>query len=193
MTDAKKKEITLTASGYEYDRDLVKVPIKVSPALQAVLANQLDLIEMIEKDGPEDPVFIAQHRSELLQVEEEIAGSFSKFIKKKEAEKERRTQKKEPTLTIPEWSPEDKGPSLKDTYPLGVDMEAQLDRMADKLSPGLPSAKYEERSRPVEKPVAVDVKRVALGASIKALSGFLGRDLTEKEISAIERQVESYL
>ncbi|MFZ5643861.1 MAG: hypothetical protein ACOY46_09755 [Bacillota bacterium] len=201
MADNKKQE-TLTASGYEYDKDLVKVPIKVSPALQAIIANQLDLIELIEKGGPKDPVFIAQHRAELAQVEEEIAGSFSKYLKKKEAEKSKRAVKKEAPVDIPEWSPENpgssgtkgrKGTGRDDWYPPGADMEEQLDRMADRLSPGLPSSKYEKRTRTVEQAADVDVKRVAVGASIKALSGFLGRELTEEEIAAIEKQVESYL
>jgi hypothetical protein len=201
LTDHKKQEV-LTASGYQFDRDLVKVPIKVSPALQAVIANQLDLIEMLEKGGPLDSVFISQHRVELSTLEDEIAGAFSKHVKKKEAEKVRRSVKKESGPEIPEWSPEEStavknagmGKSgLEDNYSLVPDEEEQLDRMANSLSPGLPSSKYGQRPCPAEKPAAVDVRRVAVGASIMALSNFLGRDLTEEEIAAVEEQVEKYL
>jgi len=200
LADNKKQE-TLTASGYQYDSDLVRVPIKVTPALQAVIANQLDLLEMLEKGGPRDPVFIDQHRAELSQVEEEIAGAFAKYSKKKEAEKERRAVKKE-SPEIPVWAPEEPAaekksgrgrPDREDDYSLGPDMEKQLDRMADRQSPGLPSAKYDQRPRPVERTAEVDVRRVAVGAAIKALSGFLGRDLTGEEMAAVEKQVESYL
>lgn len=196
-----KKQETLTASGYQYDSDLVRVPIKVSPALQAVIANQLDLMEMLAKGGPKDTVFIDQHRAELSQVEEEIAEAFAKYSKKKEAEKERRAAKKE-SPEIPVWAPEEPAvvkkagrgrPEREDDYTPVPDMEKQLDRMADRQSPGLPSSKYDQRSRPVEKPAEVDVRRVAVGASIKALSSFLGRDLTGEEIAAVEKQVERYL
>ena len=200
LADNKKQEM-LTASGYQYDSDLVKVPIKVTPALQAVIANQLDLIEMLEKGGHRDPVFIDQHRAELSQLEEEIAGAFAKYAKKKEAEKERRAVKKE-SQDIPVWAPEEQSapkkagrqrPEREEDYTLGPDMEKQLDSMADRLSPGLPSAKCEQRTRPVERPAEVDVRRVAVGAAIKALSGFLGRELTGEEMAAVEKQVESYL
>jgi hypothetical protein len=201
LADNKKQE-TLTASGYQYDKDLVRVPIKVSPALQAIIANQLDLIEMLEKGGPRDPVFIAQHRAELSLVEEEIAGAFSRYSKKKEEEKVKRAMKKEGPPVITDWSPEEpaaverSGGRRKESegdYSPGPDVEVQLDRMADRLSPGLPSAKYEQRARPADKPPQVDVRRVALGAAIKALSGFMGRDLTEEEMAAVEKQVDSCL
>lgn len=201
LADGKKQE-TLTASGYQFDKDLVRVSIKVSPALQALIANQLDLLEAMEKEGPRDPVFIAQHRAEMLQVEEEIAGAFSKYSKKKEEEKIKRAMKKESQPVIPDWSPEETAPPKKtgrgrqkfeEDYPLGPDEEEQLDRMAGRLSPGLPSAKYERRTPPADRPAEVDVRRVAVGAAIKALSSFLGRELTGEEMAAVEKQVDMHL
>ncbi len=57
--------------------------------------------------------------------------------------------------------------------------------------PGLPSSKHETVVRPAAvKTAAVDVRRVALGASIKALQSFLGRELNEEEIEALEDQVD---
>jgi len=68
-----------------------------------------------------------------------------------------------------------------------------LNSMADRLSPGLPSEKFQPRAKKVQDAIEVDVRRVAIGASIKALSSFLRRDLTEEEIRSVEKQVESYL
>jgi len=39
----------------------------------------------------------------------------------------------------------------------------------------------------------LDVRRIAIGASIKALTNVLSRELTDDEILAIEKQVDSYL
>ncbi|MCL5290212.1 MAG: hypothetical protein M1489_04150, partial [Firmicutes bacterium] len=74
-----------------------------------------------------------------------------------------------------------------------VDVELSLDQTAEKLSPGLPSEKFQPRTMPEEKPVEIDVRRIAVGASIKALEKFLGRKLSEEEIAALEKQVEVYL
>jgi len=68
-----------------------------------------------------------------------------------------------------------------------------LDSLADRLSPGLPSAKFQPRTKAASDTVVLDVRRVALGASIRALANFLKRDLTEEEIRSVEKQVDSYL
>jgi hypothetical protein len=73
--------------------------------------------------------------------------------------------------------------------------EAELDKMAAAMSPGLPSTKYEQpysQAVPVKKEER-DVRRIAIGASIKALKELLGRQLTNKEITVIEAQVDSFL
>lgn len=220
-------EISLSPSGHQYDKDLARVKIKVSPSLQALIANQLDFIEMIEKNNPESHIFIEQHKAELYQLEEEVSQAFGEYILKKERAREKRLHKKsditnEPTSAIEEelenifceaskisspeaddlpWFSND---STKDDSPLMKDMDYErekldydplndLEKMANKLSPGLPSAKYTSPSAPVEKKVDIDVRRVAIGASVKALVDFLNRPLTEEEIETIEKQVDSYL
>lgn len=201
----------LTPSGHEVDRDLARVPIKVSPALQALIANQIELIDMIEGNKPLNKVFLEQHRTEMLQVEGEIEVSFVKYIKKKETARERRLSKKtevneapgklpnQPDCFEAENTKEPAGdfeiPShLDNREETGLDQEVYLDTLADKLSPGLPSAKYDSQPRPAEeKETKIDVRRVALGTSIKVLQSLLGRELTEDEMLAIENQVDHYL
>jgi hypothetical protein len=76
-----------------------------------------------------------------------------------------------------------------------MEEEAKLDKMAAAMSPGLPSAKFEpsySQTSPV-KSEEKDVRRIAIGASIKALNKLLGRQLTNQEISVIETQVDSFL
>lgn len=204
MSDKKKQEITLTESGHQFDRELARVPVKVSPALQAVIANQHDLIEIIEKNHPEARILIDQHRTELLTVEDQIADAFSQYRKKREVAKTRRQVSKENATADPEFlgevlpAPKRAGGRMADGgegYPdfdmrLAVD---EIDSMAERLSPGLPSQRYSARPAPAAKAEAADVRRVAVGAAIRALSVFLGRELTEEEIAAVERQVDSYL
>ena len=64
MAKAKTQETILTVSGYEVDKDLIRVPIKVSPSLQALIANQLELMEIVEKNHSDYHIFIEQHRME---------------------------------------------------------------------------------------------------------------------------------
>lgn len=204
MADKKKQEITLTESGHQFDRELARVSVKVSPAFQAVIANQHDLIELVKKNNPEARILIDQHRTELLTVEEQIADAFSQYRKKREAARARRQSEKENTAAGPDFSgelsPEPKRTGRgraesREEYPdSGMQSPAdEIDAMADRLSPGLPSQRYSSRPAPAPGAEAPDVRRVAVGASIRALSVFLGRELTEEEISAIERQVDSYL
>lgn len=200
MAKQNKQEILLTPSGHEADKELMKVPIKVSPALQALLANQIDLMEMLEVKRPPNPVFIEQHRLEVLQLEEEIAAAFSSHAKKKEKARQRQEAKKGNTLVDPASFADELIAEQHQGNNYGSagkamqeDQEISLDTLADKLSPGLPSSKLESRPPVAEKQVEVDIRRVALGASIKTLINFLGRELTEMEMSALETQVDSYL
>lgn len=232
-----KQEALLSISGHEYDKDLARVPIKVSPALQAIVANQLDLLDKVGKFCPEDAIFLEQLKLEMVQLEEEIAAAFTKYMKRKEDQRLKRELKKvqaeaaipsmedlaaqfmgaQETTTSPfggnnasnadlppfdmEDSPSQGGSSTAYETPLGfsdfnegsIDQERNLDKMAAQLSPGLPSQKYEARSPQPERKPEIDVKRIAIGASIKALETFLGRKLTEEEMVALEQQVESYL
>jgi hypothetical protein len=59
----KKTDFSLTVSGFEYDKDLSRVPIKVFPALQALVANQYDLIKIIQEHVPEQSIFLESHLS----------------------------------------------------------------------------------------------------------------------------------
>ena len=68
----KKTDFSLTVSGFEYDKELSRVSIKVIPALQALVANQYDLIKMIQEHVPEQSIFLESHLSELVEVEETI-------------------------------------------------------------------------------------------------------------------------
>lgn len=202
LGDKKRQEMTLTASGHQYDRELARVSVKVSPALQAVIANQHDLIEVIEKNNPESQIFIDQHRTELSMVEDEIAGAFAGYTRKKEAAKAQRVLKREHTEGVHEFPDGGTGSvkksprgrlSVEESGYTAVEYVESLDSLADRLSPGLPSAKFQPRAKTASDTVVVDVRRVALGASIRALSNFLKRDLTEEEIMAVEKQVDSYL
>lgn len=216
-------EVALSPSGHQYDKDLARVKIKVSPSLQALIANQLEFIEIVEICNPENHIFLEQHKAELFQLEEEISQAFADYILKKERARVKREQKKNelasaPILEMEEtfsnintgntaapqtndlpWSDEplaDHSASYHDDNEreqLSYDPLAELDKMAANLSPGLPSAKYTTATAPVEKKVDVDVRRIAIGASVKALVDFLNRPLTEEEIQTIEKQVDSYL
>lgn len=206
MADKKKQEMTLTESGYQFDRDLAKVSVKVSPELQAVIANQHDLIDLVEKNHPEARIFIEQHRTELLTVEEQIANSFIQHRKKRETAKAQRQMKKEGGLEAPGFPGEGavkpkragvgraEGDGEYTDYDYDMKLPAdEIEVLARGISPGLPSQRYSDVQAPGRGPGPADVRRVAVGASIRALSGILGRELTEEEIAAIERQVDSYL
>lgn len=225
----KKQEDIFTPSGHQVDKDLMRVPIKVSPSLQALIVNQIELIEMIEGKIPQNLLFIEQHRVEMLQVEGEIANAFSSYRIKKEKEKERRLLKKkameEGLVSSPLKEEHDQiinedvelfpvkesTPIFKEGFDFKPDVKSESIRelsennsykgtinenfgiMQENTSSGLPSSKYETRTHQTVKKVEVDVRRVALGASIKALQNFLGRELNEEEISSLEAQVDSYL
>ncbi len=83
MLKQKKKDLTLTVSGYEYDKELSRVPIKVFPALQALVANQHDLIEVFQKHEPEQSIFLETHVAELVEVEETIQKEYTKYCAKR--------------------------------------------------------------------------------------------------------------
>ncbi|SFR08616.1 hypothetical protein [Desulfoscipio geothermicus] len=217
-----KPEKIITPSGHEVDRDLARVPIKVSPSLQALMANQMELIEMAEGKVSRNLVFVEQHKLEMLQLEEEIAGAFSGYLRKKEKAREKRLKKQaldkanhEPVHVADEPAPvtetEPAVYSGGDQWPARGERAAQIeddsalpdvpfdlihtDIESSSPSPaGLPSSRYETR-RTVNEPKKeeTDVRRIALGASIKALQAFLGRELTEEEMQSLEAQVESYL
>ncbi|WP_066638920.1 hypothetical protein [Desulfolucanica intricata] len=199
MAKQRKKVPELTVSGFKYDKELARVPIKVFPALQALIANQLDLMEIAEKHQPDKFIFLEAHKSELAEVEETISKAHSLYFEKKEREKAKRAEKRKTQPLIEDSSSGKtfiKNPEFGD-YELAVDtIETEppsLDELASKISPGLPSSKYESRKptpRPEEK---IDLRRIAVGASIKALQGLLNRELTEKEITAIEKEIDSYL
>ena len=233
-----KQEALLSISGHEYDKDLARVPIKVSPALQAIVANQLDLMDKVGKFCPEDAIYLEQLKLEMVQLEEEISSAFTRYMQRKEEQRLKRELKKvqaeaAPIPSMEELAAQFMEPSEPMASPFGgtstanadlppfdmddspvpggrstayeappdsydfnqgsIDQERNLDQMAAQLSPGLPSQKYETRSPLPEKQPEIDVKRVAIGASIKALEAFLGRKLSEEEMTALEQQVESYL
>lgn len=192
MAKQQKKEIALSTFGHEYDKDLSRVPIKVSPALQALIANQFDLINKVENSYPEEKVFIEQLKLELVQVEEEISSAFATYMQRKEEKRLKRELKKNQI----ELNPATDNNAFDESdqyYSKGFDQDVALTEMADSISPGLPSERYEQRTHVLEKPVQIDVRRVALGAAIRTLEIFLGRKLSEKEIMSLEKQVESYL
>jgi len=189
-----KKEFTLTASGYEYDKELSKISIKVFPALQALIANQHDLIEVFKIHAPEKSIFLEAHMAELIEVEETIAKEHAKYCAKREELKKKRQNKAK--LTGDSYQPESEETSaVQQGYDEPVkDTEAILDEIANGISPGLPSARFATAPKTAAaKPEEKDVRRIAIGASIKALSTLLGRELTEKELSVIESQVDSYV
>lgn len=180
-----KNDFVLTTSGYEYDKELARVSIKVVPALQALIANQHDLAETLLQNLPEKKIFLETHLAELSIVEETIAKAHAKYrLKKEEAKKFR--QEKENSIKMPANSPPEYTEPVKET-------DVLLDEMAAKYSPGLPSSRFDgEKIIPVLNKEN-DVRRIAIGASIKALRNLLGRELTNDEISVIEKQVDSYL
>jgi len=208
-----QQENVFTPSGHQVDKDLVKVAVKVSPSLQALIANQIDLLEMLEGQAAKNPVLIEQHRVEVLQVEEEIASAFSNHVLKKEKVREQRLLKKQPMEAVPFDLEDESEPTMghdfrdnnasagkrnkgaadrEEDRPLEYEMHFDIESAGQ--GPGLPSAKYETGVRPVvTRPVEVDVRRVALGASIKALQSFLGRELNEEEMIALENQVDIFL
>ena len=221
MTKKKSKpEIIITPSGHEVDKDLAKVPIKVSPPLQALLANQMELIEMAEGKVSRNLVFVEQHKLEMLQLEDEIAGAFSVYMRKKEKARAKRMEKQfivednhdqdllagDPGNDVEtgsagysdaQWSArgdraEQTGKDDLTDIPFDI-MHTDLERSGAQPA-GLPSSKYAARSTGSEpKQDETDVRRIALGASIKALQNFLGRDLTEEEMQSLEVQVDAYL
>ncbi len=240
LAKSSKQEVTLTPSGHEADKELERVPIKVSPSLQALIANQIDLIDMLEGKTEQSPIFVEQHKVEMSKVEEEIAGAFSNYVKKKEQAKERRLQKKkeqeEAKAAVSEeefipstdegivssfragenvntFSPEKATTPSSSAHTPGPEngefekeqlysQEANFDfsMITGNTGPGnatsgLPSAKYitKTESEPAEKSPEVDIRRVAIGASINALKKLLDRELTEQEILSIEAQVDFYL
>ncbi len=89
----KKKEFSLTASGFEYDKELSRVPIKVFPALQALIANQYDLIKMLQEHVPDQSIFLQSHLSELVEVEETIQKEYAKYCAKREEQRKKRQEK----------------------------------------------------------------------------------------------------
>lgn len=192
MTKQKKNEFTLTASGFEYDKELSRVSIKVFPALQALIANQHDFIEITKKYAPEKFIFLEAHLAELNEVEETVAKAHAKLCAQKEESKIRRAEK-ENNKKSPDLPPWETIPIQQRFDEPGPDPDALLDKLAATMSPGLPSSKYtQERPVPV-KQEKTDIRRIAIGASINALSGLLGRELTEAEIAVIEKQVDAYL
>lgn len=192
MAKQKKQDFALTVSGYEYDKELSRVPIKIFPSLQALIANQHDLIEVFQKHAPEQTIFLESHMAEMVQVEETIQQEYAKYSAKKE---EQRRKREENGKNFNQASEESGNISIPGGYDEFVTMEeAELDKMAAAMSSGLPSAKYEQpySQAPVSKEEK-DVRRIAIGASIKALKELLGRQLTDQEITLIESQVDSFL
>lgn len=240
----KQQENIFTPSGHQVDKDLMKVPVKVSPSLQALIANQIDLLEMLEGKAAKNAVLIEQHRVEVLQVEEEIASAFSIYVQKREKSRAQRLIKKQLTegekipgssegddkhpveepaegrparfegnTAVPFDIENEPGPATDNDYAdkpaLGgkrakdlmtreddrsLEYNMHFDIESANRGPGLPSSKYETGARPAPtKTTGVDVRRVALGASIKALQSFLGRQLNEEEIKSLENQVDLYL
>lgn len=191
MAKQKKQDFALTVSGYEYDKELSRVPIKVFPALQALVANQHDLIEVFQKYAPEQAIFLEAHMAEMVEVEETIQREYAKYCTRKEEQKRKREEN---------GKSKEQPPAESDNNSDGYDEflmedEAALDKMAGAMSPGLPSAKFDQpglQSPPV-KSEEKDVRRIAIGASIKALKELLGRQLTSQEILVIETQVDSFL
>lgn len=200
----KKADFSLTVSGFEYDKELSRVPIKVFPALQALVANQYDLIKIIQEHAPEQSIFLEIHLSELVEVEETIQQEYTKYSTKREEQRRKRQENAKDVKTTAqanETNPVTRGDDGPFNDEMLTDEEAVLDGLAATLSPGLPSAKFEKPPLPAQTSTAkkaeykadYDVRRIAVGASIKALSNFLGRQLTGMEISLIEAQVDAYL
>lgn len=193
MAKQKKQDFALTASGYEYDKELSRVPIKVFPALQALIANQHDLIEVFQKHAPEQNIFLEAHMAEMVQVEEAIQKEYARYCAKREEQKRKREENGKRSDNASEENSNNFIPGGYDEFL--AEEEARLDKMAGAVSPGLPSAKYEQpyAGSAAVKKEEKDVRRIAIGASIKALRELLGRQLTNQEISVIETQVDSFL
>lgn len=193
MAKQKKQDFALTVSGYEYDKELSRVPIKVFPALQALIANQHDLIEVFQRHAPEQTIFLEAHRAEMVEVEETIQREYAKYGTRKEEQRRKREENGKSKEQTAAENDNDSIPGGFDGFL--IDDEAALEQMAEAISPGLPSAKYEQL-KPHNLPVKSeekDVRRIAIGASIRALKELLGRQLTNEEISVIETQVDSFL
>ncbi len=188
MARQERNSFVLTTSGYEYDKELARVSIKVIPALQAVIANQHDLAGELLKLLPEKKIFLETHMAELSIVEETIAKAHAKYRSKREESKKLREDRENVENSNKTPTPHRQGSSdrLKETGVLP-------DEMADKVSSGLPSARYASEKKNTGVNEEKDVRRIAIGAAVKALSNLLGRDLTGHEISVIEKQVDSYL
>ena len=200
MAKSKRKAPELTASGFNYDQDLARVSIKVFPALQALIANQHELMEIAQKYEPDKFIFLEAHKGELAEVEETIAQIHSVFYEKKEKAKAKKAEEKKINDAKQEENSLSsnfvRNPEYGD-FELAVDkMESEpptLDDLADQMSPGLPSAKFQPRKAPLPSMEKPDIRRIAVGASIKALCSLLNRELTEEEITAIEKEIDSYL
>ena len=200
MAKSKRNTPELTASGFNYDQDLTRVSIKVFPALQALIANQHELMEIAQKYEPDKFIFLEAHKGELAEVEETIAQIHSKFYEKKEKAKAKKAEeKKTDALKQEENSLGNnfvRNPEYGD-FELAVDITESepptLDDLATQMSPGLPSAKFEPRKAPLPSADKPDIRRIAVGASIKALCSLLHRELTEEEITTIEKEIDSYL
>lgn len=192
MARKNKQEFTLTASGFEYDKELSRVPVKVFPALQALIANQHDLIEIAKKYAPDKFIFLEAHMAELTEVEETVAKAHAKHCARKEEAKRKREERENSMSTTDESS--EHTAFLQQRFDESEpEYGPSLDELAATLSPGLPSSKFTPRNPSPAKQEETDIRRIAIGASIKALSGLLGRELTDQEISMIEKQVDSYL
>lgn len=191
MAKQKKQDFSLTVSGYEYDKELSRVPIKIFPALQALLANQYDLIEVFKKYAPEQSIFLEAHMAEMVEIEATIQKEYAKYCTRKEEQK----KKREEINKAKEHTPVDNGNNSGGYDVFAMEEEAVLDKMADAMSPGLPSARFEQPKPPILHTTSeeIDVRRIAIGASIKALRELLGRQLTNEEIMLIESQVDSFL
>lgn len=185
MAKQEKSDFILTASGYDYDKELSKVSIKVIPSLQALITNQHELVEALLSCVPEKKIFLETHLTELSIVEETIAKAHAKYLSKREDVKKQK-QEKENKNIIPTITSQEYDEPVKESGAL-------LDEMAAKISPGLPSARFNSENKIPIKNENKDVRRIAIGASIKALSNLLGRKITNDEILLIEKQVDSYL
>jgi len=113
-----------------------------------------------------------------------------------------RIQVVRPAIKFESYSAEESAPpekqfSDKGDFPsskLDISFSTFTEESLNSVEPtGLPSAKYRERTPAEEIKREVDVRRVVLGASIKTLQSFLGRELSEEEMRSLETQVDSYL
>ncbi len=186
MTRKIKKDYVLTTSGYEYDKELARVSIKVVPALQALINNQHDLLKALLPNFPEMKIFLKNHQAELSVVEETIASAHAKYNLKKEEAKILRQKKEDEDTKQDISSSSGYDEHIRDDGRL-------LDEQARKISPGLPSARFDSAKKNPVRDEIMDVRRIAIGASIKALTNVLGRELSEDEILVIEKQVDAYL